>query len=156
MHHKNTPVGPSKKLLIMFICDRQYPAQIENLLQQPWAIRCFDYQLCKAQQKFNDQVFTFNLHCCHRLRFQWRLCLPLMSLATKRMKLQETSKVAHGNAVISSLKALLHLTQLINLVGLSLHTVFVIDLHLPYSNLTLLSLYIYCFFLTIAIFVAKW
>ena len=64
-------------------------------------------------------------------------CQPLTSLATKCTKLQatlllalETSKVARGSIVISSPKALSRHTQLINVVGLSLHNVFVTDLHL--------------------------
>ena len=69
-----------------------------------------DYQL---QQKFGDQVSTFNLCCYHNqlAPFPAATCRSLITLAAKRLKLQSTlllpsqmRKVAQGNTVILSPK----------------------------------------------------
>jgi len=72
-----------------------------------------DYQLSKAWRKCGDQVFMFNLSCCHGqlAPFPVATCWPLTSLAAKRTKLQaaillplEKMKAACGNTVILSPK----------------------------------------------------
>jgi len=88
----------------------------------------YDHQLSKERWKFDDQVLTVNLCCCHRqlAPFPVATCQPLSSLAAKCGKyLQaminslplETKKVACGNTVILSpnvvTKAPSHHTQLI-------------------------------------------
>ena len=66
-------------------------------------------RLNKVRRKFVDQVFSFNLRCCHGQLASLPVASsrPLISLTAKRTKLQattplpiETRKVAGGNTLI--------------------------------------------------------